>query len=113
NHREGAQGGQRLLEVGKEDNSGGTEAGSIATSVRQVPDEYDGLSLARRHRGQPAALRRERRLGRDGFRSCQSVRGVGGRYSLSDAPAPRQQEPDEHSAQHAAALSGSSLWVRR
>ena len=42
----------------------------------------------------------------------QGLRAAGGGYSLRDESASRQQEPDEHPAQHAPALPGSSLRFR-
>jgi hypothetical protein len=43
--------GQRLFAGDQEDDPGSEEAGSVAAAVRQVPDEHDGVSFARRHCG--------------------------------------------------------------
>src|ERR1035438_2606163 len=40
--------------------------GAFAASICQVPDEHDGVSVTGRHRGQSAALRRERAFRCDG-----------------------------------------------
>lgn len=67
-----------------------TQARSLADALRKVPDDHDGVSVARGHFGQSAAVRRERHFGGDGRCPAPGLREAGGGYSLRNESASRQ-----------------------